>query len=366
MLSDREFIDRVWSKYEVYSTKENLKRNKFFMGNLYKNSHVMLFLKTCALSLLVVAVTAVMAGGVYAGFKYVVEKKDYSAVENVLERTEESKYNYLISGQSFVNNSDLTLEEGIRYKKIDTYDDYSVFNKEFKNMPKMVEEDFKEEFLVVFLGGVNRQGMYIDSIETTEDTLIFNIRKNIDNNTFDICAKVSREKEREKIKIDFHYQMPNMIGYVGIDDLPYDYTKEQAIEEGCVVLLGGHGEKEYSEYVFGKEKLERFIEDSKNGINGNIRITEYETSWRHRGYDTNPNGANILDIEFKDGKYIVCMDMIRTIINPEQYDEEPDDYKWCFISDEFEVLVDNEQGYVYYSLDSIDGENKHVYIYVHL
>lgn len=362
MLSDREFIDRVWNKYEVYSTKENLKRNKFFMGNVYKNSHFMLFLKTCALSLLVVAVTAVMAGGVYAGVKYVVEKKDYSAIETGLERTEESIYNYQITGNSFINEADWNYEDGIRYQKINTYDEYLVFRKQYENMPEMKEEEFKENFLVVLLGR-ERHGIYIDGIETTEDTLIFNIKNDIDKNTSDICVKVSREKEREKIKIDFPYQMPNMTGYVTLDDLPYDYAKEKAIKDGCVVLLGDYG---LSNFIVGKEKLDKFIEDSKNGINGNIRITEYETKFKHRGYETNPNGALIIDIEFKNGKYIVCRDVIRTIMNPEQYDEKPDDYKSCFITDEFEVSIDDEESYIRYDLYAKDGQNLHIYKYVWL
>lgn len=359
-----DYVDNILVNYFnniSYEIPEFILRNtEKTINGLSKNSKLIEIIKKLILTLIGLMT---LTSGVYAGVKYVVQKKDYSAIETVLEHKENS---YLATGNTI---SGLSLEDDIWYKKIDTYDEYLRFDKELKNIPEMSESDFEKEFLVLLLGRNN--GIYIDNIETMEDTLIFNIRRNIDNDTKDICVKVSREKEREKIKIDFHYQMPNMIGYAGIDDLPYDYTKEQAIEDGCVVLLGGHGEKEYSEYIFGKEKLERFIEDSKNGINCNIRIVEYETSWRHRGYDTNPNGANILDIEFKDGKYIVCMDMIRTIINPEQYDEEHDNYKLCFISDEFEVVYGNwswcgSNNIVYYGLNSseADGENAHVWIYV--
>lgn len=304
MLNDKDFIDRVWNKYEIYSTKEKLKKNKFFAGNLYKNAHFMLVLKTCALSLMLIAFTAVLTGGAYAGVKYVVDKKNYE--EKVIEKEEMDFVGYVTS----LKAGALEYQDGIEYQIIDNYQKYLEVKK-FVNIPDMSENDFNEYFLVFILPRYGRANLHIKDMETTEDTLKINVEtREGSDNVFDeyikLCTKISNDMKREKIEIVYLSNKPNMSNYADLNDIPYDYTKEQAIEDGCVILENG-------KFVTDKNGIKDFIDRTQNGINDNIRIVQYGGYYFLSEHEKNLDGAYIIDIEFKNGKYIVCQDYSRTI-----------------------------------------------------
>lgn len=330
---------------------------KTIMGLTFKRISVVEVIKRLIITLITVAL---LSSGVYAGVKYVADKKDYDEVK--IEKKEMSWFGSgeLVRGDT----SGVTLKDGIFYKKIDNYDEYLKFSNEFNSIPEMVESDFNEYFLVIFIATLPTRGLYVDNVEVTQENLKFTIRRNVENeDVSSICTKISREKNRESIEVEFLPEMSNVNDYMNIDEIPYDYTREQAIADGCVVLLGGRGVERYSKVIAGQKKLDEFIENAENGINGNIRIVEYETSKRYRGYEYNPNGAYIVDIEFNNGKYIVSTDIMRAVFNPEQYDDAREDYKVNFITDKIEVHEDGfEQCTKSYFLNSMYGENAQVVI----
>lgn len=300
MLSDKDFIDKVWSKYEVYANKQEIKKDKFFIGKLYKNAHNMLILKTCALFMLVIAVTTLIGGGTYAGVKYVVEKEEYNEI-----RLDEEGYRISYFSGKIDNINGFDSQDEIRYKKIDNYEEYIKFYQEFSDIPEMTENDFKEYFLLIILSSANRKGLYIDNMGNTEDTLKINIRSDNGDNFIDICTKVSKNMEREKIEIIYLENKPNMSNYINLNNVPHNYTKEQAIKDGCIVLDNG-------KFLTDPDGIKNFMKKTENGVNDNIRIAQYNTYIFLSGHEKNENGAIILDIEFKDGKYIVCEDYSRT------------------------------------------------------
>lgn len=326
MLNEKDFIEKVWSKYEIYSTKENLKKNKFFEGNLYKNTHFMLVLKTCALSFMVIAFTVAFTGGVYAGVKYVIDKNNYS--EKVIEKEDMDFVGYFTS----LKAGALEYQDGIEYQIIDNYQKYLEV-KAFVNIPDMSENDFNEYFLVFILPGEGRADLQIRDMETTEDTLKINVEtREGSDNVFDeyirLCTKISNDMKREKIEIVYLSDKPNMSNYVNLNDIPYNYTKEQAIKDGCIVLENGG-------FITDKNGIKAFIERTQNGINDNIRIVQYGGYYYHylSEYEKNLDGALIIDIEFKNGKYIICEDYSRTILEKEKnenyksYDRYEEDFK---------------------------------------
>ena len=101
-----------------------------------------------------------------------------------------------------------------------------------------------------------------------------------------------------------------MSNYVDLNDIPYNYTKEQAIKDGCIVLENGR-------FVTDKNGIKDFIDRTQNGINDNIRIVQYGGYYFLSGHENNLDGAFIIDIEFKNGKYIICQDYSRTILEEE-------------------------------------------------
>lgn len=332
MLNDNEFIERVWSKYEVYSKRQDMKKDKFFTGKLYRNVHNMLVLKTCALFMLVVIATALIGGGTYAVINDIVNQKAYTEEKIVNEK---DKSFFLEGKTNFWNKDGLIYEDYMHYRKINTYDEYLEFCGEFDNIPKMTENDFNDYFLIIVVGGFSRNGLFIDNIETTEDTLKINLKSNGRNDYKYICDKISRNMERDKIKIEYIDKFPIMPGYINMNEIPYNYTREQAIADGCVVLDEG-------KYLSKPDGLKEFFHKTEEGINGSIRVVEYGVVYERDDNMQNLDGMCITDVEFRDGKYIVCSDRSREVVKTENNDEE---YKIYFTSNkqaEFIVCKDGE------------------------
>lgn len=327
MLSEKDFCDRVWKKYEACVKKDSSKKNVFFGRDLYRNAHLVLCLKTCSLFLLAVVFTALLTGGVYAGVKYVVNKDDY--VYRELERKETGHDGFgfdLNCPNRDYYNPPMNYRDGITYKKINDYEEYLIFNNEFDNIPEMTQSDFDDYFLMIFLAATNPDmyGLYVDTIEIVDDVLEIGISKEYENNERgEVCIKIPREKEREKIKVWFRGERPNMTNYVDMDDLPSEYSKEQAIEDGCVVI---------EDYTFLSEPnaLREFIKRTEGGTNDNIRIVQYKKEIL-RGK------TEVTDIEYEDGKYIVCVGWLDSVpgISEDGY---RDDQRTCFFADKFNLF----------------------------
>lgn len=73
--------------------------------------------------------------------------------------------------------------------------------------------------------------------------------------------------------------------YNGFDDLPDDYTPEQAIEDGCFVVKDGT-------LLAGREAWESFLEQSGRGENAFLRVVQFIDGERH--YD---------DLRYYNGLY---------------------------------------------------------------
>lgn len=277
-----------------------LKNTKRTIKNLNKDSRIVEVIKKLIITLIGIMI---LTSGVYAGVKYVVDKKNYS--EKVIEKEDMDFVGYFTS----LKAGALEYQDGIEYQIIDNYQKYLEV-KEFVNIPDMSENDFNEYFLVFILPGYGRADLRIRDMETTEDTLKINVEtREGSNNRYDeyvnLCTKVSNDMKREKIEVVYLNNKPNMSNYAKLDDVPYDYKKEQAIEDGCVVLDNGR-------FVTDKNGIKNFISRTQSGKNDNIRIVQYH-GYFLSDHEKNLDGAFIIDIEFKNGKYIICQDYSRTI-----------------------------------------------------
>ena len=83
--------------------------------------------------------------------------------------------------------------------------------------------------------------------------------------------------------------------YVKLEELPYNYTTQNAESDGCVVI------EDYEIKIQSKEKLNKFIENTKNKNDDYIRI-----------YIKNREDIRIYDIEYINREYILYIDETRT------------------------------------------------------
>lgn len=132
-------------------------------------------------------------------------------------------------------------------------------------------------WLVIFsLGGFN-ENKEIKNINYNE---IESKNNNISNN--EVGANNSNSVDTKNAKLE---------------DLPYNYTLEQAIKDGCLTII--------PHSVYNKENLDNFIEntrkDAKNRIPDSIRIAA-----------TTIEGQLILyDLSYDGNNYILKMDLTR-------------------------------------------------------
>ena len=107
MLSEKEFIDKVWIDYEKYENQKK-KKDKFYEKHVYKNTESLVLLKSAAMFLLVFTITATLVGGTYAAIKTITENN--KKIEQQAAKAEDGSYEYY---QENRNRNDY--EENIQY-----------------------------------------------------------------------------------------------------------------------------------------------------------------------------------------------------------------------------------------------------------
>lgn len=294
MQEEEKFIKRVWEKYEI-EKKKNLK-DEFYEKNQFIESNKRLMIRTVASFILAVVVTVSAIGGVYAVVQNSSEEKKIKQEQSVINPEASGEYPYGENGD-FIRLKDDELD----YNKVTTYEEYEKYknNNTWENIIEMTEDDFKNYYLVIIgTESARRQGIYIYDIKENEEEIEFFIRRDEEENLNTVIfKKMEKSKENKKIKITYIIDKPKMEGYKNIDELPRDYSKEQAKEDGCVVV-------ENNNFYAGKEKFKEFLEKSKNEENMSIRIVDYEIS-------ENFVSIRINDLEYRDGKCLFCCMILR-------------------------------------------------------
>lgn len=280
MLSEDEFTKEIWNKYEKYNTIKN--RDRFFSKHVYKNTEYSLIVKTICTFVLTIVTSL---GMVYAG----ISTYKYMQVQTNTDFKNNESYDY---------NQDMKYQNGVYYKKIFSYEEYLKSKEIWNNLVDIDKDEFKDYFVLIIAGeNYSTTGLeiYSSSIDDNKNMLTIQLIKNADDiNKTVVSTKLPLEYNKDNIEINIKDKVPVISGIKSIEELPKDYSKTQAINDNCFVI---ENNKIISE---NKNQLNEFIEDSKKGKNASIRIASY--------FDLE---LNIKDIEYKDGKYIVCDDDTR-------------------------------------------------------
>lgn len=186
-------------------------------------------------------------------------------------------------------SEDMEISDGIYYKRITSYRTYLKDLKKWNELVEMTEDDFNNYFVVVVAGeNYDTTGLYISDIKADDENLYIDLNKKDkwDGSTV-ISTKIEKDLYRENIVIRNNPNIPEMTNkFISMEKIPIGYTKEEAIQDGCFVI-------EYNKIISDdKGEFERFIKNANKGIDGFIRIYQYDII----------ENVTIIDLESKNGK----------------------------------------------------------------
>lgn len=273
MLSDEEFVNCVWNKYENYINSEN--KDEFFERRIYrKNSYIIRKLSSVASFMLVIFTTFGVCLGVNAIYNYIQKNTNTDFSQNI-------GYDY---------SDDMKASNGVYYKKIENYNEYKEACNKWNDLVEMSESDFETDFLIVIAGeNYDTTSLEVKQIYDLDNNLHVDLVQtkeyNKDNTVLSI--KINKDLNRDNVVINIIKGDATLNSELkDLNELSENYTSNEAIEDGCMVIENNQIISE------DKEALEKFIENSKQNENLEIRIAIYSDK-----------KAVIKDLSYKDGKY---------------------------------------------------------------
>ena len=276
MMSDQEFINIVWNKYDDFIKTKN--RDKFFVQDQIRKLKRLRVASAVASFLLTLIITG---GMVYAGIK------TYEYANSYIQKNMETKFEENV-GYDYSQN--MVFNNSMYYKKIYNYQEYIEAKKIWKELLEMKPEDFESSFLIVITGeNYNTTGLYISKVYDKNGELNIELKKKDIWNEKDtaVAAKIPKELDEEKVNI---MNLPNEVNvsnnYIDIKKITKNYTIEDAIKDNCFVVSE-------NDDILSKDKnrLDEFVKNCNNNIEDNIRI-----------YVDDIDRILIYDIEYKNKK----------------------------------------------------------------
>lgn len=282
MLEEAKYIDEIWNRYNEYMLG-NIK-NDFYETRVYnKENNMNKLLKTVAMFISAIILTV---GVVYAGI---------AIYNNYIKHSIYSEYS-MNASKSWVKEN-MKIVEGDKYSYytiITNYEDYLKYKEKFNDMNNLKEVDFEENFIILISTRItNISKISIVNISEDENTLYIDLNRDNSNNKAKTLHTLifSKEQYKENIKVRRVYEKIKETN-ISLEDLPKDYSIEQAISDGCIVLNEG---KLVSE---NEKKIYEFIEKSNKGEECFIRVVEY--------FDNNIK-FKVQDVHYKDGIYLYAL-----------------------------------------------------------
>ncbi len=180
-------------------------------------------------------------------------------------------------------------ESNMYYKIIADEEKYKECKEKVNELPESSEIDFNKNFLLLITHGevslINSWENDLTVVEITadENNTIVKLapKENPDFNKLrtEICVVVDKTLLRETIKIEKDSSSLRIEGITPIEDITEEYTKEQAINDGCMVLEAiKQGDIYLNESTIiseNKYALDELIEKGKKGIDSSLRICDY-------------------------------------------------------------------------------------------
>lgn len=235
-----------------------------------------------------------------------------------LELNNETKQGQTLSGDLFdviyseytgIANTlvgDTNLESYVYYKIIDTESEYNKYEKLSKDLPSTDEINFEKNSIIIIskekVFGTNEKDIVVTDTLLNGSNVEINLQQNnlpnyeleynvwyviVENtiNNININLKFPKFPKSETERIDLESELLN------------NYTVEQAIQDGCIIIDNNEFKSESEQLV------ENFFVDVSNNEDSSIRIYKTNTT-------INDFGRILVDIVFKNGlTYIQSFDL---------------------------------------------------------
>lgn len=248
----------------------------------------------------IICVTTIMTGIVYAGvtiYNEFIKKQENIETRGLFDLGDGHTY-YDIDLMA----NDMTWNDNCRlYHKIITNPDkYQEYKSRITEFPEVSEIDFDKDFVIVIanenLRSAHEKDMEIHDIIADENTTNIIMKQkenpNLNNEGNVWYAIVDKSLLRENAKVKIEQKEIQVIDYKSFDELSDDYSKQDAINDGCIVLVNN---KIVSNNIL---KLDEFIKRTNNKEKQTIRIFK-EIS------DQYNYNCRIQDIIYEGGIYYV-------------------------------------------------------------
>lgn len=185
------------------------------------------------------------------------------------------------------------------HKIINTSEDYYKYKSRISELPNLEDINFDENFIVIIANENTRQmhekDLTISNITADETTIHIEMKQkenpdySNDNNIW--YAIVDKSLLRENADVSIKNRKIHVEGFTDVDELSKDYSVEDAINDGCIVL---ENNKVKSNNI---EILDKFIEKTEKGEQATIRVYSKYT-------DSNATETiYIKDVEYLNGIY---------------------------------------------------------------
>lgn len=198
-------------------------------------------------------------------------------------------------------------ETGLNYKIIKDEEEYSDYKNRVDELPEVSEIDFSNEFLIFMTSfgqanNLHKRDLTISEINADEKTTYVTLapkeNPNYDKTTVTLYAIVDRILLRDDVKFEIDTSAFKIENIISIDKLPENYSKEEAIKDGCMVIERvKEGEfllDEYKVLSDNKYALDEVIENAEKEIESYVRI-----------YFDDSQEIHIRDVQYKNGIFII-------------------------------------------------------------
>ena len=200
------------------------------------------------------------------------------------------------------NDMEWDSETKLYYKIITNIDYYNKYKSRINQLPDMTEADFNGNFLIIIANENTRQlherDLAIFNIEADETAIHITMKQrenpDYEENSNIWYAIVNKSQLRDSVDVKIEQHNISSEQFVKLENLQEDYTIEQAINDGCIVI---ENDKLLSNNL---DELDNFMEKTKNGEKSFIRV-----------YMKCEEEITIMDLLFENGIYYECTDSTR-------------------------------------------------------
>ena len=256
--------------------------------------------KVAKVFIIIMCVSVLLTGITYAGiviYNEFIKKQDEVKSRGLFDLGDgHTEYKINLMANDMTWNSDNSLYHRI----IDNRADYEVYKSRINEFPEAEEINFEENFVVIIANENIRQphekDLTIHNVYADDNT-IHNVMKQKETPNYDVesniwYAIVDKSLLRNSADVTIEQRTFNTGEFKDVKDLPQDYSVENAITDGCIVLQNN---KIISNNI---EQLDNFVQNTQNNINSFIRVYSC-----YKGKSTDKAKVEIKDLEYYNGIY---------------------------------------------------------------